>query len=326
MQAEQQAEQQAAHAAALLNHYNQATHVGPQTLTPGITLGDNPAEIWTDEESAAFWGLTEGFVRSGKNIVKGLSDSITKNTPLATEAVTTMGGRIKNALDLSLEINSPSRVAFQTGTYLVDGLVNAVDTEGDRAVDAAVALGESVSEALDESLNFVGMSSGGGGNSPSVTVMSDGGTGAKPKTFLDVVADGAKEIVDSVSESTQTIREQVESGDSWWTKIVDALTGNTDDKKDDKKDDRKTGSTNPPSTNTNPTINPPSPARVDRVGTVGVGLNQANELAALLNKLDILNSNVSGMQIVMDSGALVGQISTKLDRQLGINSKYAGRG
>ena len=67
-------------------------------------------------------------------------------------------------------------------------------------------------------------------------------------------------------------------------------------------------------------------ARLNYMGTVGTGLTQASELANLGDKLDALGKAVTNMKIVMDSGVVVGQIGSKMDKHLGTAALYAGRG
>lgn len=51
-----------------------------------------------------------------------------------------------------------------------------------------------------------------------------------------------------------------------------------------------------------------------------------NAVEALGGKFDDLNKSVSSMKVVTDTGALVGQISTKMDKSLGQQAVYKGRG
>ncbi|MBO6253174.1 MAG: hypothetical protein J6O49_05915, partial [Bacteroidaceae bacterium] len=46
----------------------------------------------------------------------------------------------------------------------------------------------------------------------------------------------------------------------------------------------------------------------------------------LADKVDVLGSQIANMQVVLDSGQLVGGIAYNMDRQLGLMSSRRGRG
>jgi tape measure domain-containing protein len=69
-----------------------------------------------------------------------------------------------------------------------------------------------------------------------------------------------------------------------------------------------------------------TPKLTSYMGTVGLGLSQAQQMASVGNQIDQLGKAIANMKVVMDSGALVGQISAKMDRVLGMAATYSGRG
>lgn len=234
MQAEQQAEQQAAHAEAFLNHYNQATHVGPQTLTPGITLGDSPAEVWTDEESAAFWGLTEGIDELNKTLKGGSSSG---------------GG----------------------GSWLTDWRSTPEQIVTNTKADLKRLAAESL---LDEDKKAGSVA---------------------PKSTWDTIFEGLATVQEFLADPT---------------KAFDPVVADLP-------------------TATKPTKGLSTKAVVGRVNwseTVGKTLSQMRDLSILGDKLDRLGDAVLHMKIVMNSGVVVGQIKTEMDRALGTAALYAGRG
>lgn len=51
-----------------------------------------------------------------------------------------------------------------------------------------------------------------------------------------------------------------------------------------------------------------------------------NELHSLSDRFDNLSRSVSNMQVVLDTGTLVGQTAAKMDRQLGLQASRRSRG
>ena len=70
---------------------------------------------------------------------------------------------------------------------------------------------------------------------------------------------------------------------------------------------------------------PATVANAEYMQTIGQGLKQPAQLDELGDRLDKLAVAITNMKVVMDSGALVGQISSKMDRVLGVAATYAGR-
>jgi len=66
--------------------------------------------------------------------------------------------------------------------------------------------------------------------------------------------------------------------------------------------------------------------RVNWSETVGKSLSQMRDLTILGDKLDRLGDAVLRMKIVMNSGVVVGQIKSEMDRALGEAALYSGRG
>ena len=51
-----------------------------------------------------------------------------------------------------------------------------------------------------------------------------------------------------------------------------------------------------------------------------------NEIQALSSRIDMLGEAITNMQVVLDTGVLVGATSAKMDSQFGIMSMRRGRG
>jgi hypothetical protein len=94
-------------------------------------------------------------------------------------------------------------------------------------------------------------------------------------------------------------------------------------------EDLKTTTTKTTTTKTTTTkksgISTKAAARVNYMGYVGKGLSQADDFSQFGAKLDDLGKTIANMKIVMDSGALVGEISSQVDDALGRAAQYAGR-
>ena len=65
--------------------------------------------------------------------------------------------------------------------------------------------------------------------------------------------------------------------------------------------------------------------RVNTMQTVGKARTQIDQMNLLADRVAALGNSINGMKVVMDSGALVGQIQAPIDRQLGMNALYSGR-
>ena len=88
--------------------------------------------------------------------------------------------------------------------------------------------------------------------------------------------------------------------------------------------DDKSGTDGKSTTTTSSTTKSGQGTRSPRVDPISTepGLN----FGVLGLKLDELNEAVRNMKVVMNNGALVGQIKSEVDRQLGMEALYKGRG
>ena len=105
--------------------------------------------------SDTFRELEESSVKTsteaGSNIIKGLANGVTDNTKLFDDAMSGAVTSGENALKQTAEINSPSKLFYRDGEYMVDGLVNAVT---DKTPDLQNAISDMVIVSFDLNAAF----------------------------------------------------------------------------------------------------------------------------------------------------------------------------
>lgn len=91
------------------------------------------------------------FSGSATNIVEGLIDSLNDKISSAGDAGSNLFESIRNGFNKAADINSPSKEMYQTGTYLILGLVNGIKDNAYLATDALSSIfqfGDSSEESL----------------------------------------------------------------------------------------------------------------------------------------------------------------------------------
>ena len=105
--------------------------------------------------SDTFAKLEESGVKTsteaGSNIIKGLANGVTDNTKLFDDAMSGAVTSGENALKQTAEINSPSKLFYRDGEYMIDGLVNAVT---DKTPDLQNAISDMVIVSFDPNAAF----------------------------------------------------------------------------------------------------------------------------------------------------------------------------
>ena len=92
--------------------------------------------------------LTTGFKSLAPDILDGLIDGLGEGIKAVVDIMTTIGGRIIDAIKLVLGIHSPSTVMFEIGKNIMEGLYNGMSSTLGTVVDFISAVGTTLSDTL----------------------------------------------------------------------------------------------------------------------------------------------------------------------------------
>lgn len=92
--------------------------------------------------------LTTGFKSLAPDILDGLIDGLGEGIKSVVDIMTTIGGRIIDAIKLVLGIHSPSTVMFEIGKNIMEGLYNGMSSTLGTVVDFISAVGTTLSDTL----------------------------------------------------------------------------------------------------------------------------------------------------------------------------------
>lgn len=92
--------------------------------------------------------LTTGFKSLAPDILDGLIDGLGEGIKAVVDIMTTIGGRIIEAIKLVLGIHSPSTVMFEIGKNIMEGLYNGMSSALGTVVDFISAVGTTLSDTL----------------------------------------------------------------------------------------------------------------------------------------------------------------------------------
>lgn len=92
--------------------------------------------------------LTTGFKSLAPDILDGLIDGLGEGIKAVVDIMTTIGGRIIDAIKLVLGIHSPSTVMFEIGKNIMEGLYNGMSSALGTVVDFISAVGTTLSDTL----------------------------------------------------------------------------------------------------------------------------------------------------------------------------------
>ena len=101
---------------------------------------------------AAFADAGTWLLQAGKDIVQGLIDGIASMKDAAVNQVTSTAGSIKDAATGFFRIGSPSKMFFEFGVWIIEGLMDGIEEEGGNAVDLMRRLGSDVVGSFSQGL------------------------------------------------------------------------------------------------------------------------------------------------------------------------------
>ena len=150
--------------------------------------------------------LTTGFKSLAPDILDGLIDGLGEGIKAVVDIMTTIGGRIIDAIKLVLGIHSPSTVMFEIGKNIMEGLYNGMSSTLGTVVDFISAVGTTLSDTLSNinwgAVAVTGLSAG------TLAVLFQFGDAlqsfGKAATNLTAPAKGVGDVLTSVSKAIDT--------------------------------------------------------------------------------------------------------------------------
>ncbi len=260
--------------------------------------------------------VTTPFYNVGVNLIDGLILGLESGELAVVNTMRRIAQSMVRAANEELKIESPSKVFTSIGGYVGSGLESGIKS----AIPSVSKTSTNMARAVDNSVrDYLGIHS----DSLLMTLLgrftgSGFVTGLKDK-FSDV-KETATNLMNNVVDTVKGIasgipdvyKDMLDKEDEWLGQKDDSTgTGGKSTTTDGK-------SATSPTTKSRKGITSP---RVDPIHTEP-GLN----FGVLGLKLDELNEAVRNMKVVMNNGALVGQIKSEVDRQLGMEALYKGRG
>jgi tape measure domain-containing protein len=126
------------------------------TLTVEQVLAEIPAAMEQAgidfEEAATMIDASDEMGTVGDEAVSGLVTALTNSTNLSKVrvAATDLGSIVAQATAIALAVSSPSRVMFDIGEFVVEGLVDGIQSMSDEAYDEAVQVASLISGGIEE--------------------------------------------------------------------------------------------------------------------------------------------------------------------------------
>lgn len=312
-----------------------------------------------DNVIVAVTGYESDFVNSGRNFTYGVARGIGDSGAVrsAVNAVVSVARKALSALNSALDEHSPSRLTAMSGRFFTQGFTQGLLDNSAGAVKASGALGTAIIDSFNDAL---GVHSPSKKTFDSAVNTAEGwikGWKNKKLEMLDEVKDLGDSVIKTVDKLGNTIGD---FGKKTGSTIADTTSKAFDNIKDlvnksgfdavedllnrtgasaeekrileylrvfgDSQKDGSSGLTDSAKSDINEAINKGSSgvskAAVDMAKIASI----FDAIAKIGSSVDLLGSRVSSMQIVMDSGELVGSIENKIDSRLGTLTALRGRG
>lgn len=286
-----------------------------EQLSKGIEDGSINEPLRKVTEAGANSVETIPFYNLGVNLIDGLVLGLESGELAVVNTMRRIAQAMVKAANDELKIESPSKVFTSIGGYVGSGLesgiksaipsVSKTSTNMARAVDSSVRdyLGIHSDSVL---MTLLGRFTGSG----FVTGLKDKFNDVKKTTtnLMDNVVDTVKGMASGIPD---VFKDMLDKEDEW--------LGQKDDSTGTGGSAKTTTSTSTSTTGrggrgiTSPMVDPIPTEPGLNFGVLGL-------------KLDELNAAVRNMKVVMNNGALVGQIKSEVDRQLGMEALFKGRG
>lgn len=166
--------------------------------------------------------LTDGFKALAPDILDGLIDGLGEGIKAVVDIMTTIGGRIIDAIKLVLGIHSPSTVMFEIGKNIMEGLYNGMSSTLGTVVDFISSVATTLSDTLSNinwgAVAVTGLSAG------TLAVLFQFGDAlqsfGKAATNLTAPAKGVGDVLTSVSKAIDVF-----SGNAKGSKFLNIANG-----------------------------------------------------------------------------------------------------
>ena len=241
----------------------------------GLIKTNTEEELEEMSETAQKILREAGWDETGQQIVTGLTEGVQSQRSSFIDELTSMALAGVEAVKETLDINSPSRVFRELGSYTGLGFVNGLESYVDRTYDAGSNMGESAKSGLSNVIQ-------------TIADIIDGGVDWEP-------------TIRPVLDLSNVSRSADELSDLFYAQRALGLIGQAS---------LAFGSVG------------------DR-GDTTVTVNNddvVEELRSLRGEMAAMAERMERMQIVLDTGALVGGMAEPMDAALGRRITFKGRG
>lgn len=244
---------------------------------------------------------TDEFNEAGDKLIKAIINGIVKGVgsgiDTVVDCVVGVGEAMVTGIKDLLGINSPSKVFAEIGSYVSEGFANGISSSASSVENASDNIGNTAVSSMNSALKSISdMFSSDTTFSPTISPVVDMTNVRNGASNINDMFSGISGNVtissESAYEAAQSVSEAMNNSDSSNNRIANAISGLSDDFKD----------------------------------TADSQQSIADRLERLITRVDALGNDVSKMQVVLDSGALVGQISSGLDSNLGFVTTMKRRG
>jgi hypothetical protein len=246
----------------------------------------------SDLSAASVEGVKEnekGFAASGINAAKGYIQSIRSMYNEARSAGAGLGSASLKANAKTLQEKSPSRAFGEQGYYAVMGFVNNIMSNLWRSSDAGTALGDSALQSISDSVAYASdIFSDEIDPSPVIT----------PVVNLDEMSSGIGIMRSMLNSNTMGLNPSLNLASNRMGLASQVSKGFDEAKL----------------------------SEIDKFNMIGDNSDVVEAVGKLQDDISRLGQSMSQLKIVMDSGALVGEIVDPMDNALGRRSIYKGRG
>ncbi len=232
-------------------------------------------------------------------IINGFITGIKGCREMVVDAVKDIGDAAVGGLKDLLGIHSPSKVFSEIGGYVSEGFAKGITGSSSKAENAADGMGNSVINSMSGTMRSIAdIVSEDMNMSPTISPVVD-------LTNVQKGVSRVTDLVSSASGKTGTLSLSAETSYNESQKVLN--------------------STKSSSQNNQNVIGAISRLESKVCGQM-VKISVVNKVDKLIQQVDKLSEEMTNMKVVMDSGALVGQISSGLDSSLGFNTATRKRG
>lgn len=281
------------------------------SIAEGVSSSEDPIKIALETALGNVLNnitkLNTKFESAGRMLTEGVARGISSGAYLAINAAMFMAKKVLNTIDTVWQIRSPARAGLVRAKFLNQGIAKGAKDTRDLPLKEMRKTAYKTITAIDN--EFGKADPGKDFAETAVDNISNalGSLEAKPISFAGL-GTNTTNVLENLANIFGFLPKNEEKPE-----VTVVTTHNSSSTSSGK------GSGSPK------VVDPPKSERLEYIETVGLGLTQSDELGMLGKKIEELSNTISNMKIVMDSGALVGQLAPAMDKKLASDSVYAGR-